>query len=749
MSERLCRLTALLLCAVLCLSAVTPALAAENITSAGQINGYTYSAAYGEKLNEIFQGKAKMFSNSSDTYSLGQNIKMSKQYAVANVISGQQCYIYAQAVYHYLFGDVPYHGSGIGNYWNNSKRVLSNVTTVSYQRFVDAGVGFGAYIRTTANSNGSFSGSYGHSMILLGYNASGITYLDCNGDGKGIIRVTTRSWAEFNRVLLSSKSRRIAHVVQPTGALSGPAADLGTGFTAVIGSSASGFLTAGEQLRMAEENGSARQLWYFARQQDGSYKISSCQDGSYLEISGSTLRTGVSADSDAQKWILHDLGSSFALQSKLSGHAVTLKNGAVQASAWSDSSSQLWTIQKNALKKASLSVSAGDDASGVTFTWDDVYGAKKYNLRIWKDAAWTGEEVSSQWNAESGCTVVLPAGSYQAYVDACHQYAENYSNVVTFTVSEHIHDNTVDVTDPSCTAPGYTTHTCQTCGHVTQSEHAEALGHHYSYTLTKAPTFLSSGALTGACSRGPATTDVALPVLNSEDYSCTVVTAPTSTETGLAQYTWKNTDYGTFRFDVTLDKLPEEESGLPRIQAEHKTVQAGEEFILEITAADLPQVSALTISGLSYDRDMLELVDAVLCLEGDWNSEEMTASLIFPENRDVNGVIMTLTFRAREDASGVCTLDFAVQAMELTEEWDEIPVEAQAVPAVITVSGHTPGDCTDDGIVNALDLVVLRQYLAGWDVMVNTAGADFDGNGSVNARDLVLLRQHLAGWNVM
>ena len=27
--------------------------------------------------------------------------------------------------------------------------------------------------------------------------------------------------------------------------------------------------------------------------------------------------------------------------------------------------------------------------------------------------------------------------------------------------------------------------------------------------------------------------------------------------------------------------------------------------------------------------------------------------------------------------------------------------------------------------------------------MVNTAGADFDGNGSVNARDLVLLRQYL------
>ena len=234
MKKGFCRFAALCLCLVLCLSAVTPVFAATHITKSSQINGFTYSAAYGEKLNEIFQGKAKMFSNSSDTYSLGQNINMNRQYAVAKVISGQQCYIYAQAVYHYLFGDVPYHGTGIGDYWNNSKRVLHNVTSVSRQSFINAGVGFGAYIRTTVNSNGSFSGSYGHSMILLSYDAAGLTYLDCNGDGKGAIRVTTRTWSEFNRVLLSSKGRRIAHVVQPQNVLSGPAADLGTGFTATI-----------------------------------------------------------------------------------------------------------------------------------------------------------------------------------------------------------------------------------------------------------------------------------------------------------------------------------------------------------------------------------------------------------------------------------------------------------------------------------------------------------------------------------
>ena len=57
-----------------------------------------------------------------------------------------------------------------------------------------------------------------------------------------------------------------------------------------------------------------------------------------------------------------------------------------------------------------------------------------------------------------------------------------------------------------------------------------------------------------------------------------------------------------------------------------------------------------------------------------------------------------------------------------------------------------PGDCTGDGGVNALDLVCLRQYLAGWDVQIHSG--DCNGDGRVNAPDLILLRQYLAGWDV-
>ena len=58
------------------------------------------------------------------------------------------------------------------------------------------------------------------------------------------------------------------------------------------------------------------------------------------------------------------------------------------------------------------------------------------------------------------------------------------------------------------------------------------------------------------------------------------------------------------------------------------------------------------------------------------------------------------------------------------------------------------GDSNSDGKVNAKDVVLLRQYLAGWDVIIYGAAADCNGDGKVNAKDVVLLRQYLAGWDV-
>ena len=58
------------------------------------------------------------------------------------------------------------------------------------------------------------------------------------------------------------------------------------------------------------------------------------------------------------------------------------------------------------------------------------------------------------------------------------------------------------------------------------------------------------------------------------------------------------------------------------------------------------------------------------------------------------------------------------------------------------------GDLTGDAEINNRDLVMLQQYLNGWDVAVGEWAADVNGDDEVNNRDLVLLQQYLNGWDV-
>ena len=42
----------------------------------------------------------------------------------------------------------------------------------------------------------------------------------------------------------------------------------------------------------------------------------------------------------------------------------------------------------------------------------------------------------------------------------------------------------------------------------------------------------------------------------------------------------------------------------------------------------------------------------------------------------------------------------------------------------------------------------MSQYLAGWKVDCDDETLDVNGDGAVNLKDLILLAQYVAGWNV-
>jgi len=124
------------------------------------------------------------------------------------------------------------------------------------------------------------------------------------------------------------------------------------------------------------------------------------------------------------------------------------------------------------------------------------------------------------------------------------------------TIAKNPHDYKATVTAPTCTAQGYTTHTCTVCGDSYKDTYTAALGHNYSYKVTTTPTTSATGKLTGTCSRCSSTTTVALPKLNTTDYTYKVTKAATCTATGTGRYTWNTTAYGSFYFDVTIAKNP-------------------------------------------------------------------------------------------------------------------------------------------------------------------------------------------------
>ena len=59
---------------------------------------------------------------------------------------------------------------------------------------------------------------------------------------------------------------------------------------------------------------------------------------------------------------------------------------------------------------------------------------------------------------------------------------------------------------------------------------------------------------------------------------------------------------------------------------------------------------------------------------------------------------------------------------------------------------YIPGDVNGDGLVNALDINLVRRHIAGrYNVEINTLAADVDADGYVTAKDVANLRKYVAG----
>ena len=178
------------------------------ITDRDAVSGsdYTTSTALARKLDQIFDGNASIYSNKKCTDLVNVRIGTSNvpnngvykyvgPYGKTALSIGTSCWIYANGVYYTLFGET----TGSGKAGKNSVKLdISTSATMSYENFKKWGVrqDVGALVR-----------SNGHSVIILDYDKEGMTILEGNSNGKGLVSIRTRLWKNIKT--------SAAYIIQP------------------------------------------------------------------------------------------------------------------------------------------------------------------------------------------------------------------------------------------------------------------------------------------------------------------------------------------------------------------------------------------------------------------------------------------------------------------------------------------------------------------------------------------------------
>ncbi|MCH5212063.1 MAG: RICIN domain-containing protein [Oscillospiraceae bacterium] len=206
-------------------------------------------------------------------------------------------------------------------------------------------------------------------------------------------------------------------------------------------------------VQLGTENGYANQVWKFVWCSDGNYKIISALDGSRLDVETAGDENNLKlhtwpddTNANNQRFCFYKQGNGFVIRPKSSSNRVldcteggTADGTQIQIYDRNNTSAQIFGVyyaNDVQLKAPTLSVSVNRENSTATFNWNEVYGEKRYDVKIWKNELWDGDSYHTEWGAKDGYNIELPAGTYQAYVDASNHFDIKMSNTVTFVIPE-------------------------------------------------------------------------------------------------------------------------------------------------------------------------------------------------------------------------------------------------------------------------------------------------------------------------
>ncbi len=103
------------------------------------------------------------------------------------------------------------------------------------------------------------------------------------------------------------------------------------------------------------------------------------------------------------------------------------------------------------------------------------------------------------------------------------------------------------------------------------------------------------------------------------------------------------------------------------------------------------------------------------------------------------GTIGTLTVKVNDDAA------YGTYTIEVYKVQGDCTVEGTLT---FTVTDRIPGDADNNGTVTTNDALIILQYFSGFDVTINTANANCDGDTQVTTNDALRILQYFSGFDV-
>lgn len=192
------------------------------------------------------------------------------------------------------------------------------------------------------------------------------------------------------------------------------------------------------------------------------------------------------------------------------------------------------------------------------------------------------------------------------------------------------------------------------------------------------------------------------------------------------------------------------------IAIDQKTALAGSTVTININFTNNPGISStklkvayddsvLTLASVSYNPDL-----GGQSIQPQNLSTPVTLTWVSPfANYSADGTFATLTFTVAEDAEAdaVASISATYDPNDIYN-MDEVNVDCSVETGYVKIVQGVPGDINGDLACNNKDITRMFQYLAGWEVYVNTPMLDTNGDGSINNKDLTRLFHYLADWEV-